>query len=132
MNLQKKLYIANGRWKDRQHIYVCGYNKTDVINILSELSSSRGMKYEFDNYFSKGVWGNPMDGIAIERGAWVTDKNYGSPKRIYPVGAETIVKIDNYIEDTTLHFHPPCISCIHRNTEIIQDSPCKVCTHYVG
>ena len=36
-SLTKKLFIANGRWLDRQHIYVCGYSKADAIRIWKNL-----------------------------------------------------------------------------------------------
>jgi hypothetical protein len=124
MSLQKKLYIANGRWKDRQHIYVCGYNKTDVINILSELSGSRGMQNEFNKSFNKGCWGRTMDGIDIERGAWVTDSNDGSPKRIYPIGAEAVIKKDHYQANPAI-----CSSCVHYG---FPNDPCRECIHHVG
>lgn len=129
MNLQKKLYIANGRWKDRQHIYVCGYSRADCIRILNELSgSSRGMTNEFNVYFNKGCWGNTMEGITPERGAWVTDKNYGSPKRIYPVGAETVIKKDLYKPDPKLDLCSTCANFFLPTP----DSACEECTHYVG
>ena len=132
-SLTKKLFIANGRWLDRQHIYVCGYSKADAIRILEELAGGvRGMKAELNKYFSKGCWGTTMAGIVPERGAWVADEKFGSsPKRIYPVGDETVIKKDHYQEDPTLPLHIPCCNCVSRYIAL-KKSPCERCTHYVG
>jgi hypothetical protein len=131
MSLQKKLYIANGRWKDRQHIFVCGFNKSDAIFILSELwGSGHGMKYEFDKYFSKGSWGNVMDGIEMERGAWVTEGHFGTPKRVYPIGSETVINKEHFEVDPNSEIDW-CNVCIHVSVAY-QEFPCKECIHRVG
>lgn len=88
---KKKLFIANGRWQGKQgqqqHIYVCGKSKADAIRILEELSGTK-MTYEMNIYFSQGAWGDPMDGIIPERGAWVHDDYWNwppkAPIRVYP------------------------------------------------
>lgn len=75
----KPLLIMNGRWKDNKHIYIAGKNKTDCARILAELSGHKDVIQldvnrcvrEINTYFSIGCWGNPMDGIKVERGAWV-------------------------------------------------------------
>lgn len=127
MSLQKKLFIANGRWENRQHIFVCGYSKSDAISILEELSGSRSMKNEMDKYFNKGSWGKAMDGIEIERGAWITDNLKHNPKRIYPIGIDTIIKKDHYNPNAEMDL---CSTCF--NFCFGAEYPCKECIHYVG
>ena len=74
---EKKLIIMNGSWKGRQHIYIAAYSKADAARICTELSGySRGWINEINNYFSIGCWGNAMDGIKIERGAWISKDCY--------------------------------------------------------
>jgi hypothetical protein len=79
MKEDKPLLLMNGRWggRNQQHVYVAAYSKADADRLLQQAS---GIPHSFMNeinvYFSKGCWGNAMDGITPERGVWVTD-NWG-------------------------------------------------------
>jgi hypothetical protein len=126
-SLAKKLYVANGRWKDRQHIYVAGYSKTDCINILEELAGY-SMTTEMNKYFNKGCWGKTMEGITPERGAWVTTSNDRNPKRVYPVGAETVIKKNHYFLDPESDFSY-CHTCLNKIVPVTE-YPCNECLHY--
>jgi hypothetical protein len=73
---KRRLILLNGRWSEfnhRSHIYICAYSKADAARILQELGGgTEGMWLrEINEYFSVGCWGNLMDGVARERGAWV-------------------------------------------------------------
>jgi hypothetical protein len=80
----------NGRWwyKGTFHsIYICAKSKMDAARMMQELSGSKGSPkswlHEIDTYFSVGCWGNPMDGIPQERGAWIQkDRSNEKPRRI--------------------------------------------------
>lgn len=87
--MPRKLIIANGRGDygrnstDRfpngfdGHLYVCAYSKADAVRLLKEAGYETMSLGEFNTYWSKGCWGNPMDGIAQERGVWFQRKNSG-------------------------------------------------------
>jgi hypothetical protein len=83
---KRKLIIMNGRWghKNESHIYVCAYSKADAARMLDGLDQgqtvSRWLR-EINVYFSM-VWGNAMDKIIPERGAWTTDRDHPIPKKI--------------------------------------------------
>jgi hypothetical protein len=88
----KKTIIMNGRWSTTQrvgskqqtqsHIYICAYNISDACRMCEKLTGRQsGWRNEIKNYFSIGSWGNTMDGIKQEHGAWVSE-NYGKPERV--------------------------------------------------
>ena len=81
-----RLILFNGRWgrDNRQHIYIAAYSKADAARILNEIEpfSWRAWLYEINKYFSVGCWGNRMDGIVPQRGAWVTK---GNPTESNPI-----------------------------------------------
>lgn len=78
----KTLIIANGRGdygRNRTkrfpngfkgHLWVAAYSKADAVRLLQEGGYETMTIREFNIYWSKGCWGTPMDGIAIERGVW--------------------------------------------------------------
>lgn len=92
------LKLFNGRGVDRDtHIYVAARSRNDAARILSEAFDSVGIRSESDLkfymgrwnreiavYFSPNCWGNAMDGIAPERGVWVTKGATGKPERVWP------------------------------------------------
>lgn len=84
MKKEKKIIIMNGRWGRGQHIYIGAYSVADACIICEKLSgSSRCWRSEINNYFSKGCWGNNMNGIEPQRGAWICEDTYRSkPVRV--------------------------------------------------
>ena len=85
----RKLILMNGRWghDNGQHIYIAAYSKADAARILNGLQEHingdwHGWLYEINKYFNKGVWGNKMDGIKPERGAWVTESYGTRPRKV--------------------------------------------------
>ena len=87
MKKGKKLITINGRWLgkygEQQHIYIGAYNKTDAARICTVISEhSRGWINEINKYFSIGCWGDSMDGIKPERGAWIRGKHSNKPIRV--------------------------------------------------
>jgi hypothetical protein len=94
----KKLKAWNGRpyevlptsqWKGA-HIYVAAYSVEDVRRLCGELGLSIPSRNEINEYWSKGCWGNAMEGVVAERGVWVGDE-YGrsTPKRVTPPSTPT-------------------------------------------
>ena len=87
---EKKLILFNGRWsyRNQQTIYLAAYSMADACRICAELAGhNRGWYKEIKVYFHKGCWGNSMEGIPVERGAWVGPA-YGEkekPVRVYPI-----------------------------------------------
>lgn len=84
----RKLIIANGRGdygRNRDnpafpkgfdgHMFVCAYNKADAVRLLQAAGYATMTIREFNIYWSKGCWGNCMDGITQERGVWFQKKN---------------------------------------------------------
>ena len=79
----KELLLMNGRWEGRAHVYVAAYSVADAYRMLAEVSGyNRGWRHEINVYFSKGLWGNSMDGIELERGVWVQGNYNEKPKRV--------------------------------------------------
>lgn len=86
----RKLKIFNGRdWDCRGgHLYIAAYSIQDAADLANEAyrklngytdrpditPTSAG---EIRTYWSKGCWGNAMDGITPERGVWWVKKSYG-------------------------------------------------------
>lgn len=92
---EKELKIANIRdWEGRGgHLYVAGYNKKDMIELLNlsyrkanHLENRQDVApfsaYEFNTYASIGAWGNLMAGIKVERGVWKADSFHCKPYRL--------------------------------------------------
>jgi hypothetical protein len=71
----KKIIIMNGRWFNHnksQHIYIGAHSIADACRICEQISGrKRGWRREINVYFAKGCWGNSMNGIEPERGAWI-------------------------------------------------------------
>ena len=53
--------------------------------------NGRNEIHEINEYFSIGCWGNSMDGIAPQRGAWITT-DYDKPVQIINADGELINK----------------------------------------
>ena len=76
--------LPSGQWKGT-HIYVAAYSVADVQRLCGELGLSIPSRNEISVYWSTGCWGNAMEGIAVERGVWVTsDYDRVGPKRLMP------------------------------------------------
>lgn len=85
--MAKELKIWNGRggciW-ERQlpielqghrayHIYIAAYSVADACRLINEVNGyERNNAQEIKVYFSKGCWGNNMEGITPERGIWIS------------------------------------------------------------
>jgi hypothetical protein len=80
--MPKKLMIATGRG-DYGHntskrfpkgfdgrLYVAAYSKADAVRLLKEAGYATMTIGEFNTYWSKGCWGNAMEGVTPERGVW--------------------------------------------------------------
>ena len=80
----KKLEIWNGRgyscrnhddprWKagEYYHVYVGAYSRADARRVIEKYCGYLPPDAEIKDYFSKGCWGNTMDGVERERGLWV-------------------------------------------------------------
>lgn len=87
----KPLKLYNGRLtykRVRGHGYIAAYSDADAIRILDQVVGGRGNRKEITVYWSKGAWGNQMDGVTPERGLWFIDsenryaENAPKPKRI--------------------------------------------------
>ena len=79
----KTLKIYNGSdWRHRGgHLYIAAYSLADAVRLVNEAYRKiHGYEDRPDincvnvnyanNYWSKGCWGNSMDGITPERGVW--------------------------------------------------------------
>jgi hypothetical protein len=73
----KKLLIANGRGDYGYRgldgrLFVCAASKADAVRLLVQAGHERMNAREFNKYWSKGAWGNSMEGVERERGVWFT------------------------------------------------------------
>lgn len=73
----KKLKIWNGRFyftgtSRTSHVYAAAYSIKDLQAMLDPISRWPITYREISVYWSKGCWGNSMEGITPERGAWVS------------------------------------------------------------
>lgn len=66
------------------HVFICANSVRDAKEMIEGYLGYRptGVDTEFREYFSKGCWGSFMDGIAPERGIWVTEDWDRTPVRI--------------------------------------------------
>lgn len=88
--MTKKLKLFNGGdWSSRGgHLYVAAYSQQDAVNLMNlAYRRMRGYPDDADQgsttlntlqvYWSKGCWGNRMEGITPERGVWWTENDWG-------------------------------------------------------
>lgn len=83
----KKLKIWNGRGLGRyekQHLYVAAYSVNQCIELVNKTLGFDGLtRSEVTVYWSKGSWGNTMDGIEpVEPCVYVSDKYDKNPTRL--------------------------------------------------
>ena len=79
----KSLLLLNGRWGKFVHIYIAAKSIADACRICEQIKgrSWSGWRREINIYFSK-CWGDPMDGIISQRGAWITKGYCDKPQRV--------------------------------------------------
>lgn len=53
------------------HGYVAAYSRSDARRVIAEYCGRDPGDAELRVYWNSGCWGNPMDGIAPERGLWI-------------------------------------------------------------
>lgn len=71
----RTLKLWNGRWGRNQHAYAAAYSLEDLLSLAVELNTQYTLtRHEVTTYWSRGLWGRPMDGIEPERGIWVKDQ----------------------------------------------------------
>lgn len=63
--MAKQIKIWNGRapGNNRGHIYVAAFSKKQAVDIINIAFGSYITDHEINVYYSKGSWGNSMDGI---------------------------------------------------------------------
>jgi hypothetical protein len=87
----KALKIFNGRGHgiyEKHRLYVAAYSVAECVRIINESCESHINANEINIYYSKGCWGNPMDGIiATEPCVYVGDiiGDNNPVKKIYPL-----------------------------------------------
>lgn len=87
----KTIKLWNGRGVgNREKLFIGAYSKADACRMLDELYPPCGKSSwyrELTIYFSKGCWGDSMEGIIPERGVWLLTNIYSKDEtltRIYP------------------------------------------------
>ena len=79
----KKIKIFNGRWGTIGHAYVGALSQKHAVELLNRIPGYGSMTLsELQNYWSKGCWGNAMNGIDPQVGVWVQEKWNDLVKRI--------------------------------------------------
>jgi len=79
----KKIKIFNGRWGTIGHAYVGALSQKHAVELLNRITGHGLMTLsELQNYWSKGCWGDSMNGIKIEVGVWIQDRWNKPVKRV--------------------------------------------------
>jgi hypothetical protein len=83
----KELKIWNGRGHgkkfDRGHIYVAAYSMKQAAELISKACQAHVTVSEINVYFSKGAWGDPMNGIIpTEPCVYASELYFGKPEKI--------------------------------------------------
>lgn len=85
--MAKQLKIWNGRGYgqkyNRHHVYVAAYSVKQAAELIGQalgLYRSIG-SHEINNYYSKGCWGNNMDGITATEPCVYVSQRVGSDEK---------------------------------------------------
>lgn len=74
---------VNGKRLLNTHFYVAAYSVADAVRLINEVTESHITAWEINHFYSKGCWGNPMDGIEPTEPCLYYSEKYGdTPKRI--------------------------------------------------
>lgn len=81
----KTLKIWNGRGHSKYqkyHIYVAAYSIKQATELVNAACDARIGTSEITTYYSKGCWGNSMDGIVPTEPCVYVKKEYSNEKPI--------------------------------------------------
>jgi hypothetical protein len=79
----KKIKILNGRWQNcLGHAYVGCYSYKQAIELLKQAGYQFITMSEINVYWSKGCWGNAMNGIEPQIGVWFQSERDSPVKRL--------------------------------------------------
>lgn len=82
----KILKLWNGRGCGKyegQHFYIAAYSTKQATEILSKASETKVSAHEINVYYSKGCWGNTMNGIIATEPCVYVSKEDKKPIKIY-------------------------------------------------
>lgn len=86
MKKNKVLQIWNGRAQGvkRGTFYVAAYTQKEAAELIAKAGGQigRASVNEIREYYSKGLWGTPMDGITPTEPCVYWQEMYEKPKRI--------------------------------------------------
>jgi hypothetical protein len=84
---ERKLKLWNAPWYpfQGQTLNVAAYSQKDALALLHELFPRRHFVTlgEIQKFWSP-CWGNSMQGITPERGAWLERERFAKPVRVMP------------------------------------------------
>ena len=86
--------IGRGRLHDREHFYVGATSIADVVRLVKAAGDYVCNPREVNIYWSKGCWGNAMDGISPERGVWWQESWEHHVRRLVGANGQKI-RLDN-------------------------------------
>lgn len=81
------LKLWNGRWLGNRRIYVAAYSVKDAVDLAQQARDKLDdgwwnvTVHEVTKYWSRG-WGNQMNGVGLERGAWIARDWFSVPDRV--------------------------------------------------
>lgn len=79
-NLRCKYDPITGKYIDI-HAYVGAYSEKHAVELCEKAGSCMSLN-ELRVYWSKGLWGNAMDGIEPEVGVWIQEGWDGKVQRV--------------------------------------------------
>ena len=78
----KKLVLDPTGKRYCDHFYVCAESMAHALRLVNEVSGKHYTINNAKNYWSKGCWGNQMDGITPEVGVWTVQGYNDKPKKV--------------------------------------------------
>ena len=80
----KKIKLFNGRWMKciGDHGYIGAYSQKHAVELCIQAGYINMSLRELRVYWSKGCWGNPMNGVEPQVGVWVQETRHDPVKRI--------------------------------------------------
>ena len=76
--------VLAGSCRSGAHLYIAAYSVADARRVCVEAGFNDPGASEINTYWSKGAWGNAMNGVPVERGIWIQRDKACVPERVIP------------------------------------------------
>lgn len=83
------------------HMYGCATSRAALVRMIQAWSGSQGSLDSYiKDYWSKGCWGDSMNGIDPEPGLWVQWSQGTKPERVWPAPGVSARDHQSFCEQT--------------------------------